>query len=250
MIKRPEGENGEGEKMYEIAVVEDEDCAAAALGDAISRYERIKGEEFGVTRYPDAVTFLKQRRPQLDMVFMDIVLPYMNGMDAAAKLRELDPDVTIVFVTNIVNFAVKGYSVGAAGFIVKPFAYDVFAETMERAMSSVRRERHRPYLSVQTDGALKKVPLSDILFAEVDRHVIVYHTERGTIRTRGTMAALERKLLPEGFARCNICYLVNLRHVTEVRGADVMVGDRAIRISRARKKEFVNALTDYLGRGI
>ena len=241
--------DGREKIMYDIAVVEDEDAAAVTLIEAIKRYGRQKNVGVEITRYPDAASFLKSSKRARDIVFMDILLPYMNGMDAAVKLRELDHDIVIVFVTNIVNFAVKGYSVGATGFIVKPITYEAFAETMDRAVRSADAGKSSSFVSILTDGAVKKLPLSEIYFIEVEKHNIVYHTEHGEYRTRGTLAALERELNSENFSRCNNCYLVNLKYVTEVKGLDATVGGQEIRISRARRKAFMNSLTDYLGKG-
>ena len=103
--------------MINIAVVEDEKAASDALVAYIGRYEKEAGESFRIVTYPDAKTLLTEMEESrsgklYDIVFMDILLPYMNGMDASHALRAIDKTFGPIFVTNMSNFAVKGYEVG------------------------------------------------------------------------------------------------------------------------------------------
>ena len=234
--------------MLSIAIIEDETAAAEMLISFINRYGKENGEEYGIVRYETAVAFLDNYKPVYDIVFMDIVLPKLNGMEAARKLREIDKSVTLIFVTNMVNFAVKGYEVGALDFIVKPIVYDLFLMKMDKAVDVVKN-RNCPNIVIQYDGAIKVMPLSDITYIEVIRNTIIYHTTQGIYRLRSSMKEVENILSNENFVRCNVCYLVNLRYVKEVKGDTVTVDKDHLHISRARKKQFMEALTDYLGRG-
>lgn len=173
-------------------------------------------------------------------------MPGINGIDAAKELREIDESVTLIFVTNMANLAVKGYEVEALDFIIKPVKYDSFAMKMDRAMKVVKGKKSVD-ISIRVDRSLKIISASKITYIEVIHHTLVYHTQEGVIKSRGTLEVLEKQLEKENFVRCNACYLVNMKYITEVSGDDVMVAGCTIKISRAKKKSFMQAFTNYLG---
>ena len=116
----------QGVKEMNIAIVEDDGKEAEALLSYIKKYGEKSGTSFDVKIFSDAENFLESYKQGLDIVFMDIELPGMNGMDASKRLRALDRSVTLIFVTNMARFAVNGYEVGAFDFIVKPVTYGSF----------------------------------------------------------------------------------------------------------------------------
>ena len=204
--------------------------------------EKIRAECFG-----DAILFLTNYRPVYDCVFMDIRMPQYNGMEAAEKLRETDPDVPLVFVTSLTNYAVRGYSVGAVDFIMKPINYGYFSSAMDRVVKLVRGRSEKIFLKTPTD--VRNVALSSILYVEVRDHQTTYHTLSGDIPVWGTLAEQEAKLPAESFARCNSCYIVNLRHVDAVKDSMVEMAWGGVRlpVSRSRKKQFTERLLRYCG---
>ena len=235
--------------MLKFAIVEDEDSAASKLTECIRRYCKSHDISYDIERFVSAVDFLKNYRPVYDIVFFDIVLPYLNGIDAAKELRNLDDVVTIIFVTNMANLAVRGYEVAALDFVVKPVVYDSFAMKIERAVNAVKRRR-RVDVSIPVYRNEKVVSESKIYYIEVTRHNLVYHTDEGDIKARGTLGALEQQLEKENFVRCNSCYLVNMKYVTGVDGDDMIVAGTRLKISRAKKKSVLHTLTNFLGKTV
>lgn len=235
--------------MISIAIVEDEKEAQDALVGCIEKYGKENGEEFSIVRFDTATDLLKNYNSAYDIIFMDIVLPGMNGMTAAKKLRETDKDVTLIFVTNMVNFAVRGYEVNALDFIVKPVVYDPFSMKMDKAVDVVR-SRTSAKVTIHANGMLKVIYASDISYIEVMRNSVTYHTTQGDFKVRSSMKDVESAFAGSSFVRCNVCYLVNLRYVTQVCGDCVTVGGDELHISRAKRKQFLEALTDYLGRSV
>ena len=109
--------------MINVAIVEDEQEAVEYLSDCLHRYGEKTGETFSFTHFPEPITFLEKYKPVYDLVFMDIRMPMMDGMQAAKKLREADTSVLLVFVTRMGDYAIQGYDVGATAFIKKPISY-------------------------------------------------------------------------------------------------------------------------------
>ncbi|MCL2062431.1 MAG: LytTR family DNA-binding domain-containing protein [Firmicutes bacterium] len=234
--------------MFRIAIVEDNDAAAQQLEVFLKRYEKETCVEFQVTKYQNAVSFLTNYKPVFDLVFMDIEMPMLNGLDAAFKLREIDTVVTLVFITNMAQYAVKGYEVQAFYYIVKPVSYYDFALKLKRAIGqlNVRHERSISFVAPNGHICLK---LSHILFVEVMNHDVVFHTRDKAYKKYGTLKEVESLISDSDFVRCNSCYLVNLRHVAEVKENVAVVGKHRLKISTPKKKEFMKALNDYHGGG-
>lgn len=121
--------------MKNIAIIEDEEEALARIRGYLERFSSESGESFRIVVYGNAIDFLEKYKPNYDIVFMDIKLPNMDGMEAAKKLRALDRFVALVFVTNMKQFAVKGYEVDALDFIVKPVKYPDFVLKLQRVLA-------------------------------------------------------------------------------------------------------------------
>lgn len=232
--------------MMMVSIVEDDESSAKQLEEYLDRYSASSGQKFCVTVYSDAETFLVNYRTDCDIVFMDIELPDLNGMEAARKLRERDAIVSLIFVTNMSQFAVKGYSVGAFDFIVKPVSYFGFATMLDRVLPLLK-SKGDVELTVRTAKGIKRICVSRISYIEVRSHKLIYHTDGEDVEGWGSLNDMEEKLEAAHFARGNSFYLVNLKYVTAIDGNDVTVGGESLPISRTKKKEFMRRLNEYLG---
>lgn len=121
--------------MLRICVVEDEKESLDRLTEMIDRYCKEHGQKYELTKYGDGMNFASDYRPVYDAVFMDIEMPYLNGMQAAKKLRETDANVTLVFVTHLAKYALQGYEVDAAGFLIKPIEYPSLRRQLDKIIS-------------------------------------------------------------------------------------------------------------------
>lgn len=231
--------------MRNIAVVEDEPEAAGELKSCLERYAAETGEKFHIQYFENAVILLSNYRSNYDIIFMDIELPHMNGMESCHRIRELDEAVTIIFVTNMAQYAVKGYEVDAFDFIVKPLSYVDFSIKLKRALDRIRRMDGRSIV-LTVKGGLHRINAVDIKYVEIMKHQMLFHTVNGNFDVYGTLKKVEKDLPEDTFARCSNCCLVNLRYVERVDGYCVTVGGEPLQISRAKKKEFMLSVSQYL----
>ena len=233
--------------MLRIAIVEDEIEAVQRLESYLDQYQTTANQQFHITRFSDAASFLD---PYLgfDLVFMDIQMPNMDGLSGALRLRQIDSQVKLIFVTNMAQYAVRGYEVDALDFIIKPVAYSDFSFKMKRAMSAIQISRQRELVIPQPSGMVR-ISSNELMYVEVRGHTLTYHTVGQEIRARGTMGDTEENLAAWNFLRCNNCYLVNPRYIEWVQGVVVKVGTEELQISHPRKKQFLQQLGNWFAKG-
>lgn len=238
-------------QTYRALVVEDDPRAADALCAHLARFGRERDVTFSVEVLRSALEFLDGRHTA-DIVFLDIGLPGISGMEAAQIIRQTDEVTPIVFVTDLAQYAVQGYAVDALDFMVKPVAYEDFALRMGRAMRVLARNAAST-VSIATPTGMRLVPERDIAYVEILRHDLYWHLagEAEPLRVRGSLVREEERLDPARFCRISASHLVNMAHVSRVRGSSVTMDDGAeLTISRTRKKGALEALARYAGGSI
>lgn len=230
--------------MKQIAIVEDEDKAAALLKEYILRYADESGQELAVTRFSDGEAFIRDYQPVYAVVFLDIQMPRKDGMSAAAELRGIDKNVSLIFVTNLVQYALKGYEVDAVGFLVKPVSYYDFSLKFKKALDIYLMNEERSF-TVSSAGGICRISTDKLMYVEILNHRLIYHLVDDVIERTGVLSDVEQELHDFGFLRCNKCYLVNPKFVVKVKGYTVQVGSTTLQISRPRRAAFLAELTNW-----
>lgn len=234
--------------MIRIGVAEDDPAGVDRLLGHLDRFQRDHGESLRISRFADGADLLHDYRPDWDVLLLDIRMERVDGMTTAQRIREVDSEVLIVFVTSSPQYAVSGYRVDALSYLLKPVSYRELEQEMLRCVQRLSRRERRQMLFSTTDGARHRVDLADILYFESSRNHVLIHTLDADLATVGTLKALEAEVEGAGFVRCNSGYLVNLRHVTGIDGATCRIrGGARLQISRPRKAEFLDALAGYIG---
>ena len=114
--------------MINIAIVEDEKLYVSQFKEYISRYEKESGNRINVSVFPDGAEIVENYSGDFDIILMDIQMKYMDGMTAAEQIRKLDSEVIIMFITNMTQYAIRGYEVDALDYVVKPVEYFSFSQ--------------------------------------------------------------------------------------------------------------------------
>lgn len=232
--------------MFSVAIVEDDDRFAVTIREYLERYGRENGQEFKITWFPDGAAIADGYRGGFDIILMDIEMGLMNGMEAAAEIRKLDEEVTIIFITNMAQYAIQGYSVHALDYVLKPVSYVALSQSIKKAVNRIDKQTD-DYILVSFKNGMAKLRAQDIFWVESQGHRLVFHTEGGCVETTVySMKELEKKLAPSGFLRACSGVLVNLSKVTGTKDGFVEVRGQYLPVSRERKNAFISALVRHM----
>ena len=212
-----------------IAIVEDDDHDRAKLKKCLNRYAEEKTLRIHIREFTDGEDLVTDYAADYDLILMDIEMQFLNGMKAAEKVREMDRDVLLIFITNMPQYAIEGYKVRAMDYMLKPLSYFSFAESMNRVLPQMK-EDEKEYITIALRGGKMRLEVNRICYVEVQDHDIIYNTKDGKFISKGTMKELEAQLNPDKFCRCNRCYLVNLDYVENYQGTDVKVNGDLIQV--------------------
>lgn len=227
------------------------ECAVEVLGD------------ISIESYPDA-EIAASPEFDADILFIDIMMPGHNGMEAAGKLRENGKKTVIVFVTALEEYVFRAFDVGAFQYIVKPFDREKLKDIIGKAAKQAREQKridklllekksrkiNNRTISVRVGSVNMQIPLKDIMYAEVfDRRIVLHMRSGETIEYYGKISELE-KLAGSDFFRIHRAYLINLAYIKSYDHKEVNISDAQLPIARGKHPELVKALLSYHGREI
>ena len=232
--------------MIRIAIVEDETHYKEQLIEYLGKFEQDRGEKIEIETYSDGDGIVENYKAQFDIILMDVQMKFMDGMSAAEEIRKSDSEVVIIFITNMPQFAIKGYAVDALDYVLKPISYFQFSERLSRAMDRMKkRENH--YITIEVKEGIKRLNISDIYYVENQGHHLIFSTREEEFIATGTMKDLEKRLSSFNFFRGHRGYLINLEHVEGLEGNDAVVKGKELPLSRSKRKAFMEALSYYWG---
>lgn len=230
--------------MINVCIVEDEKEQAKLLHNYINHYAKSKNLQLNVNYLSDGIDLVDDYRGQFDIILLDIQMKHLDGMAAAQKIREIDSDVIIIFITSTVQYAVQGYTVDALGYVLKPVPFTQFSQLFDKAIARVHTKQNHVYIKVTANDKQIKLDCDLVYYIESQRNNVIIHCKDVDYVTVGPLKRYEEMLTGHGFSKCHNAYLINLSYVEAVQKEEVLLTNEiTLPISRARKKEFMAALT-------
>lgn len=181
----------------------------------------------------------------VDLVFMDIQMPDLTGIQLS---RLIQGKTKVIFTTAYSEFALEGYKVRAIDYLLKPFGYEEFLESVSKARDQIfpvkppaESEKHpeNEIWFVKAEGRLIPVNLESVLFLEADGDYVSYHLESGKkLLVHGTLKELESKLSPGKFLRVHRSFLIQISKITSVDRNRVFVGNQYFSVGDAYRESF------------
>lgn len=206
------------------------------------------GEYVSVSCYDNGDALLQAHRTTpFDIIFLDILMPLLNGMETARELRQSDKTVRLVFLTASSDFAVEAFSVKASNYLLKPLD----SEKLHRCLEELSEELHTFARKICIRGihAMHQIPVEDIEYIESQNKRILFVLSNGeTILSGEPLYAYEEKLtLEDGFFKCSRSFIVNIHRIDTFTAKEIRTRSGArIPISRSCHREFEDAYFSVL----
>ena len=236
--------------MWKVIICDDEKDMRDAVRASLARFSEETGEQFSIAEYDSGEALLFNLTEETDIIFLDIKMGGITGMDAAKKLREKNSRVCIVFITTMTQYAIEGYSVHAFGFLKKPVTYAQMRLQMTdilRHLAPLKAES----ISIRASGEIRSISLADLVYLEVLDHDLKVVCTGESIVCRVSMGEMEKQLKGKGFFRVHKGYCINMAHISRVTsdGVRMSSGDE-IPVSKHRRREFLEAYAGFIGGGV
>ena len=211
-----------------------------------------------VKQYPDAEIIFFQSGEELllsdesiDILFLDIQMSGIDGMETARELRKKDKRVILVFVTAVEEYVFQAFDVGAFNYIVKPIDDGKFSDVLHRAVDEWssqninEKEPEERYVLINNSGVHTKVILDEIVYAEVFNRKVVIHKLDGEIEYYGKMSDLE-SLAGDSFFRPHRAYLINFKYVEKYDATTIYLERGTVLMAKQNYPEFVKKYMKYI----
>lgn len=233
-----------------IAVCDDEKTQREKIKNLFKKMDNTIGYIVKEFISGDKLVDSYNKGAHFDIIILDIRMLGINGMEAAKKIRDMDKKAVIIFVTNLMDYALEGYHVNAYRYLIKPLNEDEFRQAINGAVNELSREKQMTYILHMKDNTLKKIDAYETLYVESFGRKVIFHMCSGAeIECNLTMSEIEHGLVPMEFMRIHKSYLVNMRYIEQVSKSNVVLhNDIAIPLSRRRQKVIYDEFTQYLVR--
>lgn len=221
--------------MIHIGICDDEPAMRRALHKPLEQKLQLLGEDYQIFEYDSGESLVMRPEAEgLDILFLDIEMKELSGMDTARALRKRDASTILIFVTAYPDYVFEGYEVHAFHYILKPYDDRKIGNVLEQALKELGTVREQFFTLEQKSGILR-IPLKNILAFSSDRRKIVLTlVDEKKLDFYGKLDEIENRM-PDCFVRCHNRHLVNLNHVTALEKGNCILGtaDLKIPVSRA-----------------
>ena len=220
-----------------IAICDDEKKIRELIKEGIPKYYFSNNIDFSIQTFESGRELLNSDLALIDVLFLDVDMPEMNGMEVARSIRERDKDMLIIFLTAYSEFVFESFKVDAFRYLVKPVQNHELTETLEAVYKKLSTPEE--YLNFQFQNERFSIKYSDIIYVEGMRDKIWFYCNSGVYRWRGTIKGLNEKLKEKGFFQVHRSYILNMNKIQKYSSQMVLMeGGYEVPVSKYRMNEF------------
>ena len=229
-----------------IAIIEDSGQELSLLERCLQSYLSSRQVYRVIDTYTSGEAFLENwPSKSYDLVFLDILMEGISGIEVARKIRETDSEYLLIFISSSKEYALQGFEVRAFDYLLKPLSEERFQKTMDLCQNELAK--HIRYIEVKESRTLVKIPLNEIIYTDYYNHYIQIHTAARLIRSYQQFDVFSPLLLcyPQ-FLCCYRNCIVNMDHVDSVDKHDfVMENGERVPITRGNRNSIYQQYADY-----
>ncbi|SET09696.1 two component transcriptional regulator, LytTR family [Enterococcus malodoratus] len=230
--------------MLEVVCCDDEKEMRKALMRIIEPELQLQGIEYQLREFSSGEELLSSRLESIDLLFLDIEMKALDGIETAKQLRKINQHAVIIFVTAFADFVFQGYEVKALNYILKPYGEKKIVEVLHKALDELETA-HPKYFVIEQKSGITRVALKEICYFTSDRRIVTIVTAKDSITFYGKLNDL---VLPDHFLRIHNRYVVNLHYVDQVEAGSLTCNQEQLPISRKyRQSLMVSFAKNMLG---
>lgn len=231
-----------------VAICDDDILYMNKVKEMVEQWGKDNNEDISVYLFNHGDALINSyQKSQIDVIFLDIMMPLLNGMDTAREIRKHDPIIKIIFLTSSPEFALESYDVKASSYLIKPASYDRLCSLLNDCKHSIHHEPK--FIIVKTEAGFQKIYYHQIECIEAQNKKVLFYLEHGKcIEVLDTFVHCSKELLlNDGFYKCHRSYLVYLPAVNHFNSLEIETkSHKNVPIARSYAKEFKEAYFEYM----
>lgn len=205
-----------------IAICDDLENDRKILTDMINRYFTEHNSIVNITTYNNGEDLISNfTHENFNLIFLDIYMYKLNGIDTAKEIRKKDDNSILVFITTSSDFALDAYDLDALQYLIKPITYDKVEKILNKCLKQF--SSNTPFIEILQDGYPVKMPLNDIYYIDVYDKACYIHLKNKVIKTYSSLAKLWEALENSSFLKCHRSYIVNMLYINEMLSNDFLL---------------------------
>lgn len=234
-----------GNYMKTIVVCDDVEIERLLLKEILCQYFEEINEEVSIVEYDSGETLIadvEEGYVAMDLLFLDIYMKKLNGMETARKLRQIQCKVPIIFLTASPDYAIESYEVQASGYLLKSFSEEKLMKLLNRILKTDMKRR----VAIKNRRQYRYPCTNDIMYIDSDKHNVTLHLSDGSeIITVDKLGEIEKRINEKRFLRCHQSYLVNMDYIKDVEDDFIMEDGTLVPIRVRGRKEILDTYYDY-----
>lgn len=236
--------------MFNIAICDDEILQRLNIVNKLKSVLKHFDFNYEIEQFNSGGNLLFSKS-YFDIIFLDIKMKELSGIDTAKKLREKNNNSKIIFITSFKEYVFEAFDVSAFHYLLKPVSEDKILKIINRFLTSIQKEKNKDlYITITKCRQVIKVLLSSIYFFEMQNRIVIIHTTNGPIEYYDKISNVEEKIPCSDFFRCHRSYIVNLKYVMKFDRKSITLDNNAkIMLSQNRYDEFSKTFLIYLKKG-
>lgn len=233
-------------REFKLAICDDQQYFIDDIKQYMKAYESEKKSHFTISEYHSGEELLEEiseKGMEQDILFLDVDMPGKLGIDVAKEIRKEYPDTVICFITSYSDYAYQAYDTYALGYLLKPVEYVKLRDMLNRCVTMVQYQKNaeeakKHFIEVKTRYSTVHLDTDEILYVEKRKNQCVFHLEDGELLSYMTLKEAAQLLDAKAFLKTHQGYIVNFRHIKEVKTGSVCLGkNREVPVSRSNQEK-------------
>ncbi len=231
--------------MFNIAICEDESIQIEKIYEILKKFELNEGIKLNIDTFSSGEEFIENNFEKYDIVFLDIKMKELTGIEISKIIRKSNEKVKIIFITALEHYWPEGYTVNAYRYIIKPIKENELYNIIKDLIKIINKNKE--FILLKKDDVLEKVLINDIKYLGIENRKVLVHTINGVYSTYIPLGKWESELYGHDFYKPHNSYLVNFKYIKQINKNNVVLTDgELVYVSQRKYKEFKDNFIKYV----